>query len=517
MRAAIRLPTRRSRRLDGHMADLGQRSESAGPSLRARRWDAERVARALVPRRDRLVDRLPRELAAARGLSRDQRELVIDEAIDYLVTEYAKPIADEETLERAFWATAAYRVKRVHERRGETIRAGWRRVDIEEIDLPVARRRPCLDRRAPGRAWRPGRVRSDLDRHRASSAPAASTATSGMSAAGASSLTCLSCRSPRCAAPSARSVRSSNASSRSSRPAASVPTAARRSRPLPRASPTSSRSCSLGSTSTTAAHAESHTPSTCARCAPASSSTGSPSSSRCHRRWSPSGDEAGPGRRSSTGYQGHSHPRPSRPAPSLPPEHVGWEPSRRQSSPRCASAAPSRLAAGRTARRLSCDRTRPSQPANSQQGRRRDRKPTTHGSREPASHTRPRKRRRIRPAALRVPGADHARPAAEPRIRPGNPRRSMNATSRSRLRCRREPPQPQLSSIRRPHRRRPQHRLRRRRRERPSFPRRVKRFTGAAPATRKGHSARVPPGRSHHAEGALRAGARSRDRARGPD
>jgi len=102
---------------------------------RTRVWDAERIAADLVRRRDRLVDQLPRELAAARGLSRDQCELVIDEAIDYMVTEYAKPITDHEILERAFWATASFRVKRVHEGRGATVRAGWQRVDVEDVDI----------------------------------------------------------------------------------------------------------------------------------------------------------------------------------------------------------------------------------------------------------------------------------------------------------------------------------------------------------------------------------------------
>ena len=102
---------------------------------RSRTWDAERIATALVPRRDRLVEQLPRELAAARGLTRDQREMVIDEAIDYMVTEYAKPVTDAEVLERAFWATASFRVKRVHEGRGATVRAGWHRVDVDDVEI----------------------------------------------------------------------------------------------------------------------------------------------------------------------------------------------------------------------------------------------------------------------------------------------------------------------------------------------------------------------------------------------
>ena len=108
----------------------------APQSLAARgTWDAERIASVLGPRRDELVERLPRELASARGLSRDEHETVIDEAIDFMVTEYDKPIADRLALDRAFWATAAFRVRRVHEGRSNTVRAGWGRVDIDEVDI----------------------------------------------------------------------------------------------------------------------------------------------------------------------------------------------------------------------------------------------------------------------------------------------------------------------------------------------------------------------------------------------
>ena len=52
------------------------------------RWTPEQLASALVPRRDRLVTQLPREIAAARDLSRDECELVVDESLDFIVTEY---------------------------------------------------------------------------------------------------------------------------------------------------------------------------------------------------------------------------------------------------------------------------------------------------------------------------------------------------------------------------------------------------------------------------------------------
>jgi hypothetical protein len=135
MRASIFLPKSPSRRLEDEMADSDRRSELARVTLRARVWDAERIAAVLGPRRDQLVDRLPVELAAARGLTHDEHETVIDEAIDFMVTQYDKPILDRESLDRAFWATAAFRVKRVHDGRSATVRAGWGRVDIDAIDV----------------------------------------------------------------------------------------------------------------------------------------------------------------------------------------------------------------------------------------------------------------------------------------------------------------------------------------------------------------------------------------------
>jgi hypothetical protein len=132
MRGIIFLPKAPSRRLEDQMADHGPKPRAA-----LRLWDAERIAAVLGPRRDELVDRLPRELAAARGLSRDQHETVIDEAIDFMVTEYDKPIRDRLALDRAFWATVAFRVRRMHEGRSATVRAGWGRVDIDDVSLPA--------------------------------------------------------------------------------------------------------------------------------------------------------------------------------------------------------------------------------------------------------------------------------------------------------------------------------------------------------------------------------------------
>src|SRR3954466_716757 len=130
----ISLPTRPRQRLGFKMAEPGP------PLIRSLRtptgpWSSQRVAEELVPHRDRLVERLPREIAAARDLSYDQRELVIDDALDFMVTQYAKPLTSHEELDRAFWASASFRVKRMHEGRGATIRAGYQRVDVEGLEL----------------------------------------------------------------------------------------------------------------------------------------------------------------------------------------------------------------------------------------------------------------------------------------------------------------------------------------------------------------------------------------------
>ncbi len=130
---SIFLPTRVRRRLDGRMAD-----ERPASSRFVRRpgapWTSERIAQELVPIRDQLIRTLPREIAAARDLTLDQRELVIDDAIDFMVTQYAKPVTAREELDRAFWASASFRVKRAHEGRSATVRGGFRRAAIEDLD-----------------------------------------------------------------------------------------------------------------------------------------------------------------------------------------------------------------------------------------------------------------------------------------------------------------------------------------------------------------------------------------------
>jgi hypothetical protein len=93
MRTKSRLPDRQARRLRPTMAQHAtRRHRPSGPPAGAPRWSSQQIADALVPRRDRFVTEINRELPMARGLTVDQCELVVDEAIDYLVTEYRRPI-----------------------------------------------------------------------------------------------------------------------------------------------------------------------------------------------------------------------------------------------------------------------------------------------------------------------------------------------------------------------------------------------------------------------------------------
>jgi DNA-directed RNA polymerase specialized sigma24 family protein len=137
MRGSILLPKRTARRLDGRMAELDHGRRRFGrdqPPLDG--YSPEQIADILMPRRDRLVNQVPRELAAARGLSRDQWEVAVDEAIDFLVTEFDKPLRDPESVEAVFWKAVSNRIKRLRAGRGATVRAGWRRVGLEHADLP---------------------------------------------------------------------------------------------------------------------------------------------------------------------------------------------------------------------------------------------------------------------------------------------------------------------------------------------------------------------------------------------
>jgi hypothetical protein len=134
MRARIRLPTRTARRPEVHMADIAHRRPRRR-GLRHARFSSEDIASALMPSRDRLVDQVPVELAAARGMPREQWELAVDDAIGYLATEYDVPIRSDEELERAFWWSTSLRVKRLRDGRNATVRGRWTRVDIDNVEI----------------------------------------------------------------------------------------------------------------------------------------------------------------------------------------------------------------------------------------------------------------------------------------------------------------------------------------------------------------------------------------------
>jgi hypothetical protein len=136
MRAGIFLPDRVARRPDGHMAEYGKGRPRRGPGIRRRaRFSAADIAAALIPCRDRLVDQVPLELACARGLTRDQWEIAVDEAIDYLVTEYDVPIFSAAEAQRAFWRSTGYRIKRLAAGRGATVRGSWKRVRLNADEV----------------------------------------------------------------------------------------------------------------------------------------------------------------------------------------------------------------------------------------------------------------------------------------------------------------------------------------------------------------------------------------------
>jgi hypothetical protein len=125
---------RLNRRMAEHIAGRARRQRSSEPT---ESLSAAEIASLLVPRRDRLVEQLPRELAVARGLTTDQSELVVDESIDFVVTQLDRPLQDEEAVDRAFWAAAAIRSRRMHDGRHATVRAGWRRVGLDGHDVPT--------------------------------------------------------------------------------------------------------------------------------------------------------------------------------------------------------------------------------------------------------------------------------------------------------------------------------------------------------------------------------------------
>jgi hypothetical protein len=119
------------------MAEIGQLRPRRRGGARGR-FSPDDIASRLMPARDRLVDQVPVELAAARGMPRDQWELAVDEAIDYLALEYDVPIYSQDELERAFWWSTSLRVKRMRDGRAATVRGRFKRVDIDDVEIVAA-------------------------------------------------------------------------------------------------------------------------------------------------------------------------------------------------------------------------------------------------------------------------------------------------------------------------------------------------------------------------------------------
>src|SRR3954454_8453747 len=97
-------------------------------------WDAQRRARALSAQRERLRARLPHRISSARGLSDDLRELIVDDAIEFVSVGYDGAIHSQRELENLFWDAASKRVARAHEGRYDTVRAGFQRADLASLD-----------------------------------------------------------------------------------------------------------------------------------------------------------------------------------------------------------------------------------------------------------------------------------------------------------------------------------------------------------------------------------------------
>jgi hypothetical protein len=103
-------------------------------ALAGRAWTDEQRARELMPRRDEFVRMLPKRLRAARGLSLDVHEQIIDDAITFAAVENQVEIHHAEDLLKLFWDAVEKRVKRAREGRYALVRARYERVDVAALD-----------------------------------------------------------------------------------------------------------------------------------------------------------------------------------------------------------------------------------------------------------------------------------------------------------------------------------------------------------------------------------------------
>lgn len=97
-------------------------------------WPPDRRAQALLPQRADLIRRLPLVATAAHLLSDDERELVVDDALTYVVLEYSQAIASAIEAEEVFWTAARHRVARTIEGRNALVRGRFSRASDEELD-----------------------------------------------------------------------------------------------------------------------------------------------------------------------------------------------------------------------------------------------------------------------------------------------------------------------------------------------------------------------------------------------
>src|SRR5215211_5501335 len=97
-------------------------------------WTATQRAKQLHRERERLIARLPGVHAAARGITHDERALVVDEAIEYVALRYAKPIHSPQELERVFWTACGHRVLDAARGRGRLVRNGYQRADESVLE-----------------------------------------------------------------------------------------------------------------------------------------------------------------------------------------------------------------------------------------------------------------------------------------------------------------------------------------------------------------------------------------------
>jgi hypothetical protein len=97
-------------------------------------WSPDRRAEALLPQRADLLRRLPLVAPSAVQLSEDERELVVDEALGYVVLEYEAAIGSATEAEEVFWTAARLRVARTLEGRNALVRGRFSRASEEELD-----------------------------------------------------------------------------------------------------------------------------------------------------------------------------------------------------------------------------------------------------------------------------------------------------------------------------------------------------------------------------------------------